>query len=234
MFGANHAAPPARTSHGSAEPRSRMNPQRHRRFRVGRSAGRAISRPPRGVAIGARHVGNRKRKLATCYHKTHRDIGSSAWAPTVRRPDVSADPMESYGVNHAGSQRVVASRNTAVVPRKQVSGQFVVDSSQLVTPLGAGWGWPARRVVRRRGHAQHAPRPHIGRDTLAVVVCPVDAPTEPSARKRGRGCRRPKWRRRSWVASRPASLGSNRHVVAADRKSVVVGKECRSRWSPYH
>ena len=26
----------------------------------------------------------------------------------------------------------------------------------------------------------------------------------------------------------------NAKVLEVDRKSVVVGKECRSRWSPYH
>ena len=30
------------------------------------------------------------------------------------------------------------------------------------------------------------------------------------------------------------TLPSVRQLADTDRKSVVVGKECRSRWSPYH
>src|SRR3989449_8891486 len=40
------------------------------------------------------------------------------------------------------------------------------------------------------------------------------------------------WRLRNWSA-----LSSKRTLSCmptSDRKSVVVGKECRSRWSPYH
>ena len=34
--------------------------------------------------------------------------------------------------------------------------------------------------------------------------------------------------------ARSASVSSTRCVGWGDRKSVVLGKECRSRWSPYH
>src|SRR5256885_8656699 len=35
----------------------------------------------------------------------------------------------------------------------------------------------------------------------------------------------------SWVQAHDVGEASNQKT---DRKSVVVGKECRSRWSPYH
>ena len=34
-----------------------------------------------------------------------------------------------------------------------------------------------------------------------------------------------------WIYSH---TGIHARHVAEDRKSVVLGKECRSRWSPYH
>ena len=89
----------------------------------------------------------------------------------------------------------------------------------LRSPWPSVWSTPTGRCPRLVRALHGRPPPPRGRASLSAILCG----SGPCAQGRGRG---------AWPGSgRPAATGACWWPGSEERR---VGKECRSRWSPYH